>query len=367
MRIIFLTGSIEPGKDGVGDYIARLAEHLTILGHRIGCVGLYDKHVEETAETIVDVKNLEIEILRLPFCMPAKLKLQIARVWIEKFNPEWLSLQFVPYAFHKKGLPISIHRFLSSLSVNRKWHIMFHEIWLNNPVGYKQYVTSWVQKLIVFRCVVKLKPDSVNVSIDFNKKRLKKIGVNSSILSLFGNIPMPGAAAFENLELIKPFQNRILYFGTAPRGKFLQLVVEGILDASVKISPLCIILVGEYSDNKKKFIDSLSKNLSGDSRILDFGFLEADSIAILLQESSVGIVRSHPDLLGKSGTAVAMLEFGLPVWLPTAKKDEQINFPFRKNLIYASLTNALQSKVHMGYEPQLPNVASLFLSQLQKH
>jgi hypothetical protein len=42
MKILFLTGSLEPGKDGVGDYTRLLANECGERGHEVFLLGLND-------------------------------------------------------------------------------------------------------------------------------------------------------------------------------------------------------------------------------------------------------------------------------------------------------------------------------------
>ena len=44
MNILFICGSAEPGKDGVGDYTRRLCGELLRTGHRTRILALCDNH-----------------------------------------------------------------------------------------------------------------------------------------------------------------------------------------------------------------------------------------------------------------------------------------------------------------------------------
>ena len=44
MKIVFLCGSLEPGRDGVGDYTRMLAAEIIRKGHNAAIVALADKY-----------------------------------------------------------------------------------------------------------------------------------------------------------------------------------------------------------------------------------------------------------------------------------------------------------------------------------
>src|SRR5215210_3802535 len=130
MKILFLCGSLEPGRDGVGDYTRRLAGELIRQGNKTFIISLNDRYVSEVFKTIQHDDATAISVLRLPSNLVTKKKMQFARKWIDNENPEWLSLQYVPFSFHTKGLPFRLSKLLRGLGKGRKWQIMFHELWL---------------------------------------------------------------------------------------------------------------------------------------------------------------------------------------------------------------------------------------------
>ena len=52
MKIVFICGSAQPGKDGVGDYVRLLALSLLKMGHQAAIVAYNDKFVS-APETVV--------------------------------------------------------------------------------------------------------------------------------------------------------------------------------------------------------------------------------------------------------------------------------------------------------------------------
>ncbi len=65
MRITFLTGSLEQGKDGVGDYTRLLAHECASRGAAAQVVALADRHTERPRTD----SSGPVEVVRLPYGM----------------------------------------------------------------------------------------------------------------------------------------------------------------------------------------------------------------------------------------------------------------------------------------------------------
>ncbi|QIL75338.1 glycosyltransferase family 4 protein [Hymenobacter sp. HDW8] len=115
MNIVFLCGALEPGRDGVGDYSRKLAGALVEKGHQVALAALKDGHVPAVTEGIQLSDEVEVPVLRVPASWPAAQRFSRAKEWIGRINPEWVSVQFVPYAFQAKGLPYAFAQDLKSL------------------------------------------------------------------------------------------------------------------------------------------------------------------------------------------------------------------------------------------------------------
>jgi hypothetical protein len=103
MKIAFITGGREPRRDVVGDYARRLAGELIRLWHPTVIVGFNDSEAQERAVELQEIEGVPVSVLRLPNGMPWKDRATMARKWLDGFNSDWVSLQFVPFGFHPKG------------------------------------------------------------------------------------------------------------------------------------------------------------------------------------------------------------------------------------------------------------------------
>lgn len=105
MKILFICGSLEPGCDGVGDYTRRLAGELIRQGNEVQIIALNDKNVTAVTYQVQEDDITSITCLRLPQNISWNYRMNEAGVFSDAFNPGWLSLQYVPFAFQDKGLP----------------------------------------------------------------------------------------------------------------------------------------------------------------------------------------------------------------------------------------------------------------------
>ncbi|WP_128543334.1 hypothetical protein [Larkinella soli] len=367
LRIIFLCGSMEPGMDGVGDYTRRLSAELIRIGHRVDILALNDRFISEESEVVQLADGTELRVLRLPGNWSNIRRFNRAKKWIMGKNPEVISLQFVPYSFHRKGVPVGIDQFLLWLDRNYRWHIMFHELWLDNPNRFVQKAVAQIQQFVISRCVNRLKPVKVNVSVPYNKRRLQSLGIASDVLEIFGNIPDSRMRRHLVLDSLKKINaQKLLFFGLAPRGPYLTLVLNGLAGLLKKTGKhFCMVIVGADSPNKSAFIQALQESLSQERvSIIDCGYLNSDTLSSVIRECHVGVARSDPQFLGKSGSAIAMLEHGLPIWMPKLTDLQLVEYSFRRHLIFTDLNEALRFSDRSEYHSLLPGVARQFISQL---
>ena len=112
MRVAFLCGCAEGGEDGVGDYTVELAEECGRRGIGTLCVALNDPFL--TGEKEGD------GVLRLGAGMRWEERVERAREAIEEFGADAVSLQWVPYGFHERGVPWGIEKGLKRIVGGRR-------------------------------------------------------------------------------------------------------------------------------------------------------------------------------------------------------------------------------------------------------
>ncbi|MBO9699688.1 MAG: hypothetical protein J7604_05715 [Sporocytophaga sp.] len=366
MKILFLSGSLEVGKDGVGDYCRRLSGELIRIGHNAKIIALNDNFVNNSIREVHLDRETPIDVLRFSSTISRNEKIQIAHNFAVEFKPDYISLQFVPYAYQSRGLPYQLVNDLKKIYKCCNWHIMFHELWLENRGALKQRIISILQQKIIATLVRKIKPSVINVSIKKNQNKLTQNGISSSILELFGNIPVTSDISHDCL-VTNSDSIKLLYFGVSPRADFRDVLINKIVEFVYGIGVSCELLLATNENlDKTIFVQKLLELIPDKFKIIDLGFLEEKDLSSIMQYgATVGIARSEPDLLGKSGSAISMLEHGLPVWLPKLNGNDLLDFDFRREIIYSNLYEAVRRIEKLGPEERLSNIAVQFMAQLK--
>ncbi len=315
MKIVFLCGSLEPGHDGVGDYTRLLAKSLIEQGHLARLVALNDRHLEIEFDGIQTAENVTLPVLRLPSRWSIREKLEYAKKWIDQFNPDWLSLQYVIFSFHDKGLPIEFNRQLKYLGQSRNWHIMFHElsVGLNKETSFKEKCWGRLQRTLIRRLIKKINPRVVHTQSKLYQTYLEQYYPDVQHLPLFSNIPVikTPVSTRDIKTTCNPYDILIVIFGPIFRGGAVQVLAREVAQYGRNNNKnICLQLVGR-SGKESKFWSQIFEAEGVDVKL--FGEQPAARISAILTNASVGISTTPILLIEKSGTAAAMIEHGLPV------------------------------------------------------
>ncbi len=197
MHITFISSSLEPGRDGVGDYTRMLAESAVRQGHDAQLIALNDRHMGASSYT-------GNGSLRLGAAMPWKDRIAEAKGAIAAFAPDWISVQFVAYGFHDRGfvwrLGDRLHRLAPSPAT--RFHLMFHELWIGDGGGasLRRRLEGRLQKHLVLGMVRRLAPSVVNAQATPYVAMLRQNGIAAERLPLFGNVPVSHTSDNQWLE-----------------------------------------------------------------------------------------------------------------------------------------------------------------------
>lgn len=313
MRIVFFCGSIEPGRDGVGDYTQRLAEQLSLTGHICSIIALNDSHISVIEDKILLLGNTSINTLRFPSITIAYNSKQVIKQWLHKFNATIVSLQFVPFAFHPKGLPFQLTPFLLHLVADKPLHIMFHELWvgMSKHSIVKEKCWGLVQRQLIKSMVKRLKPSVVHTQTDLYQKQLDTLSVKAKLLPLFGNI----RPVIENVLNDKSINNTkeisLVIFGAIhPDSPFAAFAKDAKNFAVRQNLLLKLIFIGRCGALQQQFIETWKKH---GLEYFVYGEQSVEVISEVLLNATIGLTTTPLLLIQKSGTVAAMLEHGLPV------------------------------------------------------
>jgi hypothetical protein len=330
MKILFICSCLEEGRDGVGDYTRRLAGELIAQGHEVFLLSIHDKYISEVSEVDQLIDGVCILALRIPSTYSYQSKGEIAQKWIRRLNPEWLSLQYVPYGFHPKGLPIGLISLLKQLGKGRKWHIMFHELWvgISRVSPFKHRIVGFFQRNLALRLILDLAPKKIMTSNRLYQLVLKGAGVESEELPLFSNIPiLPFEQDFIDRQLLFCLPEKCknssanLYvgiFGTIYPQANLEAYLTTQLNSQAWLEKN-VVIVGFGKTDKWGSDEFARLALVFKDRIsfLHLGILSVEHVSSVLQFIDLAISCTPAQHIGKSGVFAAMRHHGVSVLLPT--------------------------------------------------
>ena len=336
MRIAFLCSSVEPGRDGVGDYTRRLVGQFIRHGHPCIILGLNDAHVSEALLETQENEGTAVLVMRLPRLMDLNNRVIKARTWLNDFDPDWMSLQYVCYGYHPRGLAWRWNRILADLATVRvQRHLMFHELWSGEggrpPLQHR--LLGLGQRYVVRDLHRRFRPDVVTTSMPLFQHRLSLRGIKAKVLPLFGNISYAMGDDMRIASLLRTAGSQIVQ---KPRADFLNGVFFGTVHPDFDVGPLVrwlrelrsragkpivLSMIGRLGTASDRLAHRLMNSTSDVLEVVSIGEQPEGIISQALQFADFGISTGSPELLGKSGTLAAMREHALPVVVPDGELD----------------------------------------------
>ncbi|MGC4072105.1 MAG: hypothetical protein QM760_06230 [Nibricoccus sp.] len=374
MNLLFVCTSLQPGRDGVGDYTRLLASACADAGHTCALLAINDQHL---AEPIVNETQSErghtFPVLRLSPEKTWTARYEHARDFVTIHAPEWVSWQIVPYGFHPKGIiPDSAFEF-ARLGEGRLNHLMLHELWIGLSLGepFKNRVYGFFQKRALMAFIQCLTPALIDTTNPAYRDALIREGCTPGVLPLCGNIPIePMPSAPRGAEWVGGI------FGTVhtqfdPRS-CISALARGAKAAKLTLR---ILGFGRLGTHGEKLFAQLQDEYKNRHIVLEnLGERPQAEISRLLQSLDFGI-GTHPwALIGKSGAVAAMLDHGIPVIVP--RDDWSLRVPPTPPPLKDSLVVRLSdtpSELMAGWlsrrrppQSRLPALGSAFLARLNR-
>jgi hypothetical protein len=333
-----LCGSLAEGRDGVGDYTIGLANEAAQAGVAVSAIALCDPHIS----TVVSEMRVGVPILRIPSCFGWRKRAKHLGRALDKFDPLWISLQFVAYAFDPRGLPVRFGSWLRNVAgSNRMLEVMMHELWIGGLAGapIKQRVVGAAQRFIIKRLFQTLDPAVVHTSNSAYVELLRRgTGREARLLPLFGSIPCsatgmaesPLHTVFKRIGLAEANRDEFWLFGIFgsvhrewnPREFFARLLPI----AAARNRRVVLIAIGKAHDHATSMLKEIESAFFGEQlKVFQIGEQPAEAVAQCFADLDFGLAASPWQLIGKSSAAIAMLEHGLPVI--AIRDDVQLPFP----------------------------------------
>jgi len=373
MRITFICGSLAPGKDGVGDYTRCLAAACVDAGHEVQLVSVCDRESEHSQSSGLHFERC---------CGALTDTAEGVRVAerIQAWHPDWISLQFVPFAFHPKGLSRTLQPFVRKLSGIAPLHIMFHELWLGEKpsLSLKHKVLGRIQRHQTLKALRDWQPQSIHTSNQLYVDVLKRNRITAKRLPLFGNIPiaekdpatiqqiLPWYPALPNERIVLfPFSQSASWQATHVMEQLKRLTSE----AGVSLR---LIQVGKNQSGDIHWpgIRELAQVNGWSCDVL--GSQSEQVISQLMQIADLGISSAHIQLAAKSGAVIGMIEHGLPVFCTSQASESRHPVSHQTEALLGDFEQSQSTLVSLLKEPKahkaqsrLPTVAAQWLKDLE--
>ena len=331
MKLLFLVGCAEPGRDGVGDYTSILAAQCEEQGHEYRIASLYDPH-------ILDQPEIGARTWRFSNALKNKYQLRTLQNLSKEFSPDWISLQFVPYSFHPKGVPWMLGHLIKDLAPKARLHIMFHETWTGSHLhaSLKDKAYGLLQKQVLKRLLKKRKPSTIHTHAAPYLHLLKQLGLNPKRLFLPSNIPLSPNNA--DTWLWHELNQQGVHINENTRKDYLLLGIFGSLYPEWPAKAFCLKIKSLAEAQSKKCIllsighlgggaaswDKMAQEIDNKLSIISLGGFEAEKISEILQSLDLGVAALPWSLIEKGSSVSTLLAHGLPVLVPR----DDIHFSF---------------------------------------
>lgn len=316
-KVAILAPDIEPGHCGVGDYAIRFAHGLRSLGHDARLIGFNGEAGKILSDGDLQIRHSE----------RWEVRNALVSRWMDDFNPDFVSLQFVIFSFHRKGVPFDIVNRVSSLSCGRPLHIMMHELWvgMNSDSTLKLKLWGGVQRSILRKMLLGLPIFSLNVSNSFYRNALKALGFESDLLPLFSNIPVLDCDSASKRQLFFEAgiedKARVLavgFFGSVHDADVLvQAAALACSEAGKRGLRPALLGVGRSGRGYQIGLEKIKRSFSRELILFHYGEQLPSRVSIFLKQIDIGVVTSPKAFLGKSGTFAAMRDHGVLIYFPS--------------------------------------------------
>jgi hypothetical protein len=237
---------------------------------------------------------------------------------------EIVFLQFVPYAWHRRGLiGPKVRTEIVARCAGRPTAIFMHELWIGESKSdhWRNRLTGWWQRRGVLRLLKQLAPKLVITSIPAYRSILASHGVDAQLLALPSNLP--GVTQEDRREARAWMESRGLgddqlvtiggVFGAIhPEWNPADAIIEwGRASAANGRDAILLVLGNSGPAAQQVLVRLAEKNPS--VRVEYTGVLPPKKMSALIEQTTVGFATTPWALIGKSGSVAAFRSSGVPV------------------------------------------------------
>jgi hypothetical protein len=360
MRLLLICSSLENGKDGVGDYTTRLGAELARLGHEPLVLGWVDPHARQTSDAVPTTGSRAIRCVRLPKRLGWAERERLLSELMKRFRPEAISLQYVPWSYGRYGASGAPARTLRRvIPAGVPCQLMLHEPWIGarSVDSCKERLIGYFQKKSILHLARSLNLSPCHCSNPYYLQLFRGAGIEATLLPLFGNIPIADKGAIPEVEARIQKQTGVDLAGSKRR-EYLHSAVFGTvhpqwdpspavesclrhLDNEQKGQRLAIMLAGRNGKHADRFLRRLQARFGDAIVVAQIGELTPFEVSALFHQLDFGWAANPYALVGKSGSAIAMLEHGLPLLatrndMPPAPEPDAAHFIARRARLFSA-------------------------------
>lgn len=283
-KILFLTNKFHPQVDGVGDYTFHLSKALLDKDYEISVIT--NDTWSDQASSIQSPYNI------YPLASNWQSPLNWIRIYrkIAALNPHFTILQYVPYSFHRKGLPVGMVflSFILRFFARGKFLVFFHEVRIKiNPRRLKSLLLGIPMWLISGS--IHLLSDQSLTSNHYFRKLLKQYGKDANVIPIGANI-----VPVKNIELPKLVKNHLIAnhlilssFGFNLRG--MEIIIPALTKLRKTIPNIKLLVLGKHiPEAKERLLDNI-RTFSLEDTIIIPDYLEPGELSACLAITDIFI------------------------------------------------------------------------------
>lgn len=307
MKLVFITNNFPPEVDGVGDYTYYLSRELGKRGHEIHVIchqRVNSGHSSDKVRVYPSVGQWTGSAYR-------KILGQIKDI-----QPDWVVFQYVPYGFHRYGMPVSIVKFMRRVKKSGfRIFVFFHEFFIGFQFRSHKATLVALTQIWITRRMCRY-ADEVATSTDHYVEVLQRWRQDIHQIPVGSNIPVceeatPSAAASAGTTF------KMITFGirdTAVLLRFFEYIKQEIKEAELIVCGKQKCQNGEVVPEDVHFT----------------GYLPGEEVAKWLTRADVFLLPDYVSKTGaggtclKSGSLAAAIAAGLPVIGMSGKMNDRL-------------------------------------------
>ena len=387
MSLVIVVGGLEPTKDGIGDHSRRVAGALIKRGLPTSILALSDPRATDgpRRERQHD-DGVDVETLRVPGSLPFAERVVHGRRFIDERGGRHALFAFAPYQFDIRGVVSRALVELPDMVRGLTSSFLFHETWIGeeNTSGLWTRLVGFTQRRLIQMLVHDLKPAKIYTTNGLYRRMLESYDIPTEVVPHCGNVPVQASRA-------DWLPQALVDHGVAlgPRG-LADVYMVGLFGSLYENLELPRLLPVFDTVARRKGKRPLIANIGimGDRPewrdwksvygkqygLVDLGPDTTLRISQFINSLDLAVVTTSLPQLGKSGTAAAFLEHGIPVLVPTEhpyfrhwRESMMSDFPANCFRLTPDISDRLAAAERAPPAPRLPALADKLYADLKPY